>query len=325
MTRKELKSGGDGAQDPTADRARLTSLRPFLEKRAAVLRTVRFHLVTGGFLEIETPCRISSPAPEIHIDTEPSGDRFLIASPELQMKRLVASGAYERIFQICHCFRRGERGERHLPEFSMLEWYRVDGDYEDLMVDCEELVTACAKAVGAWPLVKRNGVEMDLRAPWERLSVRSAFERHAGWTPGAAPDPDRFDRDLVDLVEPALPPDRPIFLRDYPASMASLAKISDKDETVAERVELYAGGLELANGFTELTDPAQQRARFQRDEEMRRAAGKPPYPGDERFLAALELGMPPCAGMALGMDRLVMLLTGAREIDDVVAFPEGTA
>ncbi|MFO8072011.1 MAG: EF-P lysine aminoacylase EpmA [Polyangia bacterium] len=306
------------------DRRRLASLRERLEARARIFAAIRDWFATNGFLEVETPIRIPAPAPEIHIDAEPCGDRYLIASPELQMKRLLAAG-YERIFQICRCFRRGERGDRHLPEFTMLEWYRAGGGPRDLMRDCEELLHAGAEATGSFPLVERYGFRIDLSAPFERIEVAGAFERAAGWRPGADPDPSRFERDLVERVEPSLPADRPVFLDRYPAAMASLARICPEEPDTAERFELYAGGLELANGFGELTDPAEQRGRFVAERTARKKAGKDVYPLDERFLAALELGLAPCAGIALGLDRLVMLLTCAESIDEVVAFPEGTA
>ncbi len=241
------------------------------------------------------------------------------------MKRLLAAG-YQRIFQICRCFRDGELGGRHLPEFTMIEWYRAGAGIDDLMRDCEDLLAAASSGAGwATPPAGPGGIEVDLAAPFERIAVADAFERHAGWLPGADPDPARFDVDLVEKVEPALPPNRPVFLVGYPASLASLARLDPADPARSLRFELYAGGLELANGFDELTDPVEQRRRFTEDETWRRAAGKPPYPADERFLAALDAGMPPCAGIALGFDRLVMLLTDATTIDDVVAFPEETA
>jgi len=306
MTRKE----GAGAE-----RARLEGLARRLGQRAAIVRALRRFFEDEGFLEVETPIRVPAPAPEEHIDPEPSGDRFLAASPELQMKRLVASGAYPRIFQISRCFRRGERGALHLPEFTMLEWYRAGVGIEALVADCEAMIVRAAAAV-------------DVRIPappWERLEVADAFERFAGWRPSGAPDAEHFNRDLVDRVEPSLPRERPVFLVGYPASMASLARIDPANPARAERFELYAAGLELANGFAELTDPAEQRARFEREIDARRRRGAACPPIDEAFLSALELGMPPCAGIALGVDRLVMLLTSASSIDEVVAFPEGTA
>jgi len=308
-----------------ADRARLKGLAQRLETRAVVVRELRRFFEAEGFLEVETPIRLPAPAPEEHVDPEPSGDRFLAASPELQMKRLVASGAYPRIFQISRCFRRGERGALHLPEFTMLEWYRSGAGIDALMADCEALVSRAAAAAGACPEASARGLAIDLAPPWERLEVADAFARFAGWRPGAAPDPERFTRDLVDRVEPSLPRTRPVFLVGYPASMASLARLDPANPERAERFELYASGLELANGFAELTDAAEQRARFEREAGERRRRGAACPPLDERFLSALELGMPPCAGIALGVDRLAMLLTGATSIDEVVAFPEGTA
>lgn len=312
------------APAPPGDRRRLESLRPRLEARARILAAIRGWFSERGFLEVETPLRIAGPAPERHIDAVSSGERFLSASPELQMKRLLAAG-YERIYQLCRCFRAGERGARHLPEFTMIEWYRAGAGIDALMGDCEALA-ACAVRAAGWGLPPSgpDGVPVDLTPPFERIAVADAFERFAGWRPGADPDPARFDLDLVGKVEPALPAGRPVFLVGYPASLASLSRIDPADPSRALRFELYAGGLELANGFDELTDPAEQRRRFTADEAWRRATGKPPYPADERFLAALEAGMPPCAGIALGLDRLVMLLTAARTIDDVVAFPEET-
>ena len=311
--------------DPSGERERLARLRPALEKRARIIGTVKKHFCDRGFLEVETPVRIPSPAPELHIDAEPSGTRFLIPSPELQMKRLLATGQYNRIFQICRCFRSGERGEIHLPEFTMLEWYRVGAGIEELMEDCEEMIRCAAIACGAFPKVNRKNAMVDLSSPWDRMSVADAFEKFAGWRPDASPDPHRFDKDLVDKVEPSLAlTRRPVFVVGYPSSMASLARLSPNDPSCAERFELYAGGLELANGFAELTEPVEQRKRFEDEESARRAAGKQPYTIDDRFLHALESGLAPCAGIALGVDRLVMLLTGAEKIDDVVAFPEGT-
>jgi lysyl-tRNA synthetase class 2 len=326
MARKEgdaLRRDGS-APDAEVDAARLVALRPRLERRAAIVRELRRFFEGEGFLEVETPIRVPAPAPEEHIDPEPSGDRFLAASPELQMKRLLAARAYPRIFQIARCFRRGERGALHLPEFTMLEWYRSGAGILELMADCEALAVRIASAVGAPPSAPSRPA-VDLAPPWERIEVADAFARHAGWRPDGAPDALRFTRDLVEVVEPALPRDRPVFLVGYPATMASLARIDPANPERAERFELYAGGMELANGFAELADPVEQRARFEAELELRERRGAACPPIDERFLAALERGLPASAGIALGVDRLVMLFTGAESIDDVVAFPEGTA
>ncbi|MDJ0761855.1 MAG: EF-P lysine aminoacylase EpmA [Myxococcota bacterium] len=304
------------------ERRRLQGLKHRLNKRAHIIQSVRSTLTTAGFLEVETPIRVRAPAPEQHIDAIPTGRRFLITSPELHLKRLIAAG-YEKIFEICHCFRNGERGTTHLPEFTMVEWYRVRATQADLMTDCEHLIAAAATSVGAFPIIERGQNKVDLTPPWERIDVSDAFERLAGWRPGANPDPDRFDTDLVAKVESGLPLDRPVFLCGYPAAMAALARLDPADPARAERFELYAGGLELANGFTELVDFSEQRCRFEAEARTRAEAGKTVYPFDTRFLGALELGIDACAGIALGLDRLIMLLTGAATIDEVVAFPEG--
>jgi len=326
MARKEGDTPGRAVSPPAAeaDGRRLAGLRRRLESRAVIAREIRGFFEGEGFLEVETPIRIPSPAPEEHVDPEPSGERFLAASPELQMKRLVASGAYPKIFQLSRCFRRGERGALHLPEFTMLEWYRTGAGIADLMSDCESLTSCVAAAVGEFPRSRRRGGPIDLTPPWERLEVSDAFAAFAGWRPGGTPDAERFTRDLVDRIEPSLPRERPVFLVGYPASMASLARLDPSNPERAERFELYAGGMEVANGFAELTDSMEQRARFDREAEVRRHRSAACPPLDEKFLAALGLDMPPCAGIALGVDRLVMLLTDAESIDEVVAFPEGT-
>jgi elongation factor P--(R)-beta-lysine ligase len=293
--------------------------RPVLEARARIFAGIRRYFERNGFLEVSTPIRILAPAPEFNIDTEPCGDHFLIASPELQMKRMVAAG-YHRIFQITRCFRQGERGERHLPEFTMLEWYEVDATMETLKARCQGILQAGAEALEIYPTIPFSESVISLEPPWHSLEVQDAFLRFAGWRPGSAPESLRFDMDLVDKVEPALPLDKPVFLCGYPASMASLARLDDRNPERALRLELYSAGLELANGFEELTDATIQRERFEEEEALRRNAGKPAYPTDEQFLTALRHGMPACAGMAMGLDRVVMLLTNRKNIGDVVAF-----
>jgi lysyl-tRNA synthetase class 2 len=281
-----------------------------LEKRARILREIRAFFIGRGLLEVETPHRLPANAPEPHIDAVPSARWYLQTSPELCMKRLLAAG-YPGIFQLCRCFREEERGGRHLPEFTMLEWYRADADYQTLMADCEGLLSVLTDGAGAG---------LDLRPPWPRVSVADAFRRWVGTSPEAALAEGTFDESIAFRIEPALAKlERPVFLVDYPVACAALARRKPGDPAVAERFELYAGGLELANGFSELADPVEQRARFEADRASRRAAGKDPYPMPEPFLRDLAQ-MPPSAGIALGVDRLVMLLTGAETIDEVVTF-----
>jgi len=292
----------------------LAKKQPALEKRARIVQTIRAFFVARGYLEVETPHRLPGNAPEGHIDAVASGDWFMQTSPELCMKRLLAAG-YERLFQICRAWREGERGTRHVPEFTLLEWYRSGADYTALMGECEELLTALVPE----GRLRRGAAEIDLSPPWERLTVRDAFARYASLGLDEALAGDRFDELVALEVEPQLGLTRPTFLIEYPAEMAALARKKPGDPTVAERFELYVAGLELANAFSELNDPVEQRIRFAREEESRRAAGKPPYPSPEPFLSELA-AMPEAAGIALGVDRLVMLLTGAQNIDEVVAF-----
>jgi len=289
-----------------------------LKERAVLIQTTRSFFIDQGFLEVETPIRIPAPAPEAHIEAEPSGDWYLQTSPELAMKRLLAAGC-SRIFQICKCFRRHERGNRHLPEMTLLEWYRAEADYRDLMADCEGLLLALATDGG----LHLGGRYIDLTPPWPRLSLHAAFLRYAPVSLDQALAEDRFEEILVQDIEPHLGQDTPVFLCDYPAAQASLARLHPDNPALAERFELYINGLELANGFSELTDAAEQRQRFEGEREIINALGRQPGPMPEPFLSDLA-HMPPAAGIALGIDRLVMLCTGASSIDQVVAFtPEG--
>lgn len=286
--------------------------------RARIVRAIRAFFVARGFLEVETPVVIPAPAPETHIDAPACEGGFLQTSPELAMKRLLAAG-YPPIFQLSRCFRSGERGGRHLPEFTMLEWYRPDADYTALMEDCIGLFRHLADELDLVDPVSRNGSTVDFRGVWGRVTVDEAYRRFAGVSAEAAIADGVFDLLMVEKVEPRLGIGTPTILMDYPAKLAALARLKPGDPTLAQRFEVYAAGLELANGFSELTDPVEQRERFEREARERASAGKVPYPSPERFLD--ELGrMPPSAGIALGVDRLVMLMAGAETIDGVVAF-----
>ncbi len=293
-----------------------------LHLRAVLIQALRTFFIDRGYLEVDTPLRIPAPAPEAHIEPLASEGWFLQTSPELCMKRLLAAGL-PKIFQLCKCFRKGERGDRHLPEFTMLEWYAAGSDYRDLMADCEALLRDLASAMGKEGVLEWQGCRIDLGPEWERITVAEAFQRYAPCTVEEALSRDRFDEMLVEYVEPHLGMATPTFLCDYPATLGALARLSPDDPAVAERFELYVAGLELANGFSELVDPVEQRARFLAEQESIRLQGRDPGPMPERFLDALET-MPPAAGIALGVDRLVMLFAGAGKIDQVVAFtPEG--
>jgi lysyl-tRNA synthetase class 2 len=333
------------APDPLA--ARL----PALTARARILRAVREHFAAQDFLEVETPARVPAPGQEVHLDAFPAGGgRFLITSPEYHMKRLVAAGA-PRIFQIGRAFRAEEQGPQHQPEFTIIEWYRAHQPLLAIAEDCEALVRAAAIAAGTFPLLPaRPGqtaaarVRVDGR--FEVITVAEALARHAAIDlrgdetaavladkaraagidlGGATAYDDVFFQIFLDRVEPHLGVGRPTFVFDWPLPLAALARRKPSPRhpgiEVADRFELYAGGLELANAFGELTDASEQRARFSEESALRAARGKTVYPLDEKLLAALPR-MPETAGVALGFDRLVMLAIGAAEIRDVVAFAD---
>ena len=286
--------------------------------RAEILQAIRSFFQKNGFLEIDTPLRIPCPAPEFYIDAVPSASWWLQTSPELSMKRLVAAG-YHRIFQICKCFRAQERGKKHLPEFSMLEWYTAGADYRDMMDQTEALIRSVARKVGAFPHLVYQGKKIDVSAPFQRISVQEAFKTWAAILPEHALEEDAFDEVMVTKIEPNLGCPHPTFLYDYPAQRGALARLKPKHPELSERFELYIHGLELCNAFTELTDPAAQRKRFLEEEMLRRKNQKSPYAVPEKFLNALG-DMPNTAGNALGIDRLVMLFADTDQIDDVTAF-----
>jgi len=286
--------------------------------RADILAAIRGFFQRNDYLEVETPYRIPAPAPEAHIDAQPSGDWYLHTSPELCMKQLLAAG-YPRLFQICKCFRKSERGSRHLPELTILEWYTAGASYLDMMKQCENLIGTVVRNLERSPALPYQGGRVDLTLPWDRLSVKQAFENYAGLSAEESLEKGIFDETLALSVEPCLGNDRPLFLYDYPAACGSLARLKPGSPHLAERFELYIHGMEICNAFSELTDPLEQRVRFQKEMELRKAMGKAAYPLPKRFLQFLEK-MPPAAGNALGVDRLVMLLADTRRIDDVVAF-----
>jgi len=289
-----------------------------LAARARIIRGIRRFFDEGGYLEVETPLRIPAPAPESQIDAIPSGDWFLQTSPELCMKRLMASGC-ERLFQISRCWREGERGRLHLPEFTMLEWYRSGADYLGLMDECEMLVRSLTQETELDEKIVYRGRKIELGGPWERITVRDAFSRYGGTAMEHALVHGTFDEIMVEKIEPFLGTNRPTFIHDYPAERGALARLRADDKTVAERFELYIGGIELANAFSELADPVEQRARFSQEATVRKSLGRSSYPLPGKFLDELS-GLPPSAGIALGIDRLVMVLLDKESIDEVVSF-----
>jgi len=318
-----------------------TAALEVLKLRARMLSDIRAFFAARGVLEVETPMLSSAATPDPALEsfstlyTGPAAAEgetlYLHTSPEFPMKRLLAAGSGS-IYQLCKVFRNGESGRLHNPEFTMLEWYRVGFDHHQLMNEVAALVGAAL--AGHLAL-----------GPVEHLSYRDAFQRHAGLDPhvatyadfvGAArahdikapssmQDPHDLAawRDLLlsHVVEPHLGRGQLTFLYDFPASQASLARIQPGEPPLAARFELYVNGVELANGFHELGDSAEQRLRFERQLHAREAAGLPKVPLDDRLLAALEAGLPDCAGVALGFDRLVMLVAGKASLQDALGFP----
>jgi len=336
----------------------LARRRANLDMRGRVLIAVREFFADAGFAEVDTPVLQVSPGLEPHLKAfatvlhDPTSGaarpRYLHTSPEFAMKKLLAGGM-PRIWQLAHVFRDGEHGATHHPEFSMIEWYRAGATYRDIMTDCEALLRRVQQAAGI-EHYGRHGTRADARQPWRYLSVAQAFETFAGIDLVATmPDPADPDaaalhaaarqvgiephagddwealyfRILLDRIEPHLGIGAPTILYDYPLPQAALARRKREDPRWAERFELYVCSLELANAFGELTDAAEQRVRFAVDQRKKQALYGEIYPIDEDFLAALDHGLPACAGIALGFDRLVMVAAGAEHIDEVLWLPVG--
>ena len=318
-----------------------------IRARAKALRETREFFHDRHFTEVETPLLVQAPGMEPHLRafatrSERGVERFLPTSPEYAMKRLLASGQ-ERIYQICKAFRDEPFARFHSDEFTMLEWYRAYASYKEIAKDTEQLVARLARKLLGTSQISYGENRIDVAPPWERLTVEDAFHRYASIGTSPVPDPERFveacrqDTSLglpdgatfedaffkvyLERVEPKLGRRKPTILTDYPLSMAALAKCPDASPT-AERFEVYIGGIELANAFTELNDPVEQRRRLEDEARERAQSGMPDYAIDEAFLGALVAGLPPAGGIALGFDRLLMLLTDTPHIKDVLAFPD---
>jgi len=322
-----------------------------LLRRGKTIQGIRQYFLQEGFVEIETPCLVPSPGMEPHLValevlvTCPDGAKkkmYLHTSPEYYMKKLLARG-WDKIFQICRVFRDGEFGDTHEVEFTMLEWYRTHADYRKIMEDCEGLLHYLSLEVLGKTGLSYQGKIIDLSPPAERVSVSRAMKIYGGvdiqknsdgpslleeaksrgyrFEPGGVYSFDEvFFKIFLEEVEPRLGNSKPTFLYEYPASMAALARLKPQNPLWAERFELYVAGLELANAFSELVDPGEQRRRFESEQRLRAVLKKPIYPIDEELLEALS-HIPPSAGIALGVDRLVMLLCDAPRIQEVLAFP----
>jgi len=337
--------------DKMADR------RENLARRAMMIRAIRDYFHGEGFVECETPALQVSPGLEPHLmafateyrgpDRQPFAQFHLHTSPEFAMKKLLVGG-WPKIFQLCRVFRNGEQAGLHQPEFTMIEWYRANATYRDIMADTEAMVKAAAKACGLSEM-RHGELRADPFGEWDYISVAEAFQRHVGldilatigpdnWNPDVnllAPiarelgyhvaEDDRWDdlffRIFLDRIEPKLGVGVPTILYDYPISMAALSRPSESDPRLAERFELYICGLELANAFGELTDAAEQRRRFEADMDLKHDLYAERYTIDDDFIAALEHGMPQAGGIALGIDRLAMVFCGSDRIEEVCWLP----
>lgn len=320
--------------------ARIRERLPFLRRRARMVQAVRAFFEGRGYLEVETPYAVPVPGEEVHLRCfrtvldHPDGTsevRHLHTSPEFAMKRLVAATG-QPLFQLARVWRNGERSATHMPEFTMLEWYRPGAALSSLMDETEHLLCSVLP-----PHLSYGEDTLDLSRPFERLTMQEAFARHVGVdllaSAGDAPRlareagvslregedwEDLFFRLLLEKIEPHIGRERPTFLTHWPAAQAALAKRDPADPRVALRFELYAAGLELANAFEELTDPQEQRQRFEADRARRvQITPEQDWPLDEAFLEALP-DMPPTSGIALGFDRLVMLATGAPRLEEIL-------
>ena len=286
--------------------------------RANMLRLIRDYFYQKDFLEVDTPIRTSTTIPESYIDCMTSDGWYLQSSPEMCMKQLLAAN-YSRIFQICHCFRKGERGNLHLPEFTLLEWYETHINYKKLMSQCMELIKYIVVNLELPNPLIYQGQPIDFLAPWKVITVKEAFEQFSTVSLEQSLATYQYDECMIKDIEPNIPKDTPVFLIDYPSEFGVLARVKHDNPDVSERFELYIGGIELANGFSELNDPIEQRKRFQNELSKRKALGKTDLPMPEKFLNALSY-LPDAAGIALGIDRLIMILANTTHIDDVVSF-----
>ncbi|MCB9989050.1 MAG: EF-P lysine aminoacylase GenX [Rhodospirillales bacterium] len=326
---------------------RFEQKRGNMETRAKLVKAVRSFFDEQGFYEVETPILQVMPGAEPHLHAfktellNPHRDRrqtrYLHTSPEFAMKKLLVAG-WPKIYQICHTFRNAEGSPQHNPEFTMIEWYRAHADYRAIMDDCVGLLRAVAMACNITQYRYKN-MTADPFANWEILSVCEAFDKYAGFDLEplldnesalrtqiknldihTAPDDtwdDLFMRVMGDIIEPHLGQGTPTIIYDYPVSLAALSRPVPSDPRFAERFELYVCGMELGNAFGELTDPQIQRKRFEEDMALKEKLYGERWPLDEDFLASLEHGMPESGGIALGIDRLVMLATGVENIKDI--------
>ena len=319
----------------------------FLQTRHQIIRGIRKWFDQQNFIETETPLLVSAPSPEAQLFPVKTEKGYLITSPEYQMKRLLVGG-FDKIFQITRCFRDAENSPQHNPEFTMLEWYRTYQPLEKLMTDIEQFVLHLSDSVKSNLLSKKIPLP-----PWPRKSVSALFKKHIGIKLDGSetsyelrkkaelsgheklfhdlPDSSKLTDSLAyeqtffrlwNYIQNRFSQSTPVFVFDWPLPLASLARKNPMRKEFAERVELYVNCMELANGFAELTDPIEQRRRFEQDLKNRKSEGRETVPLDNKFLKSIEHGLPECSGMALGIDRLIMWLCGTDNIQEVICFTE---
>ena len=306
-------------------------------RRAALLERAREYFSDQGVLAVDTPALSRYPTSDPNIESlgvrsAPGKDGFLQTSPEVYMKRLLAAG-YPDIYSICRVFRDGEAGKRHLPEFTMAEWYRLRFDLDAIVEDTVAFVAACVNL----PALTESVERIDYATAFEQLAGIDVFDDTTDAIKAAATSEERLrealgdDRDaaldlvMADVIAPQFAPDRLTVVQHYPASQAALARLCPADTRVADRFEVFCGDLELANGYVELTDAAEQRERIETDIAARERSGRSSLLADESLLAALEAGLPACAGVAVGLERLHMVLDQADDIRDVITFATETS
>lgn len=306
-------------------------------RRAALLERARQYFSDQGVLAVDTPALVRYPTSDPNIEnlgvrSKPGKDSYLGTSPEVYMKRLLASG-YPDVYSICRVFRDGESGARHLPEFTMAEWYRLRFDLEAIVDDTVDFICACIKLESLRENVDRYdynqamqefaGIDA-LAASNEELLERATDDEHLRKELGDDRDA-ALDLIMSTVVAPRFAADRLTVVQHYPAAQAALARLCPADEQVADRFEIFCGDLELANGYVELTDAGEQRRRFESDMASREASGRSSLLTDESLLAALEAGLPDCAGVSVGIERLHMVLDQADDIRDVITFATETS
>ena len=294
----------------------LQNIKARLRKRAGLISVIRAYFDERDFIETETPIVIKAPAPEEYSEGIPVENGFLRTSPELQMKEMLCVG-YEKIYQIGACFRKNEFGARHCPEFTMLEWYEAKIDYLQLLEFTAGLLRFAAQKIIGSLQVEYQGQAIDLALEPQIITVRDAYKKYAGVDVAQISTEEKFDEIMTSRVEPCLGIGKMTFLIDYPANRAALARLKPDAPKLAERWELYLAGMEIANAYGELTDPVEQRKRFEKAQAARTENNFVPYPFPDDFFRALESGMQECSGCALGIDRLAMIFTDSADISEV--------